>query len=253
MAEVIPMEIPGTGPLKKSINNLFANAVEKAAEGKYEYIRKRVQQRNQTGDKKYDVTTEFNKAKGKYENMPKILQEKTDEIIRQTIQESRHDTTSKDSQKIMKYVAEFVDKIEINIDEAITTHVTLIPHDRQGKIFGINDIYCLAIKIFDNLMTRLADIREPLDFNLDYDYPILHPDSSYNQNMKRCNPLSMSQELGGPEEEPDPAEGGSKSRRRHRRKPVRKTRRGRTRKSKPKSKTHRRRRIHKNKKYTRKH
>lgn len=52
-----------------------------------------------------------------------------------------------------------------------------------------------------------------------------------------------------------PGEGGSKSRRRHRRhrKPARKTRRGHTRKSKPKSKTHRRRRIHKNKKYTRKH
>jgi len=59
----------------------------------------------------------------------------------------------------------------------------------------------------------------------------------------------------GPGEVEGTEEGGSKSRRRHRRhrKPVRKTRRGRTRKSKPKSKTHRRRRIHKNKKYTRKH
>ena len=252
MAEVIPMEIPGTGPLKKSINNLFANAVEKAAEGKYEYIRKRVQQLNQTGDKKYDVTTEFNKAKATDEKRLTELQGKTDEIIIQTIQESRHDTTSKDSQKIMKYVAEFVDKIEIKIDDVIKTNVTLIPHDRQGKIFGINEIYCLAIKIFDNLMQRLADIRKPLDFNLDYDYPTLHPDSSYNQNMTKCESLPLRQNLG---EEPGAVEGGSKSRRRHRRhrKPVRKTRRGRTRKSKPKSKTHRRRRIHKNKKYTRKH
>jgi hypothetical protein len=47
--------------------------------------------------------------------------------------------------------------------------------------------------------------------------------------------------------------GGSKSRRRHRRKPARKTRRGRNRKSKPKSKTHRRKRhsrIRKHKKNT---
>ena len=225
MAEVIPMEIPGTGPLKESINKLFAKVVKKATEGgKYDYIRKRLP----------------------------ILQGKTDEIIRQTIQESEHDTTSDDSPDIMKYVAEFVDKIEIKIDTKVKTHVTLIPDNHAVKRFDNTKIYCLAIKIFDNLMDQLLGIYEPLDFNPDYDYGPDHLRqniSSYNQNMKICNPLSMSQELGGT------GEGGSKSRRRHRRhrKPVRKTRRGRTRKSKSKSKTHRRRRIHKNKKYTRKH
>jgi hypothetical protein len=261
MEEVIPMEIAGTGPLKESINNFFANAVKKYAP-MHEIVRFATKVLTSTDPKIRNLSIIDKTRNRNAINKEKLreLQEQTDRIIRETIQESHLDKTLEDSPKIMKYVAEFVDNIEIKINPTSDTTFTLIPHDRQGKIFGINEkLYCPAIDIFKKLLDSFTKIYSPHTFG--YDEP--HPDSSFTKNMKKCESLPVNQtpeeepESGAVEgavEEPESQEGGSKSRRRrrHRRKPARKTRRGRNRKSKPKSKTHRRRRIHKNKKYTRK-
>jgi hypothetical protein len=170
------------------------------------------------------------------------LREFTESIILGAIKENPDYITLEDIPKIMKYVADFVDNIEIQINPNNKKVIELIPHDRRGKIFGINEkLYCPAIHIFDKLMNELRQqIRAS---HAPYTFTINEPreDSSYKKNMTNCK--SYIPHFGG----------GSKSRRRHRRKPARKTRRGRGRTRKSKAKTHRRKRhsrIRKHKKYT---
>ena len=240
-----PLE--STEPLKKSIDNLFAKVVKKYARGRNFFIAHQILTHDDPEKTKLPILGTIREHDDNDIRKLETLRQFTDSIIQGATRETPDYITLEDIPKVMKYVADFVNNIEIQINPDIEIQINpdykkevkLIPHDRQGKILGINDkLYCPAIHIFKKLLDGLS-IETP---DSPYTFTIEEPreDSSYKKNMTKCESYG-SQALGG----------GSKSRRRHRRKPARKTRRKSKTKAKPK--THRRRRhsrIRKHKKNT---
>ena len=128
---------------------------------------------------------------------------------------------------IIGYVCDFVNHIEIKIDETKKLSPTLVIHDCQGKYFSITEnLYCPAQSLFITLMEKLCakPIQIPSIHNrpsrfvkFNYEIPELDK-SSFARNQSTCE--SYYTTTSEPQESPKSPEyqGGSKFRHTHRRK-----------------------------------
>ena len=151
---------------------------------------------------------------------------------------------------VIRYVCDFVDNVEISIDaQGTNLIVTLKPHDRKGKHSSINTaLYCPAMLLFRKFLGNIKKhtfkgsihLSDNKTIHYNYSFKILEVDrdSSFAKRITDCH------------EAVSTGEGGSKSRRTHRRKHARKTHHKHARKTRHK-RARRSRTARKHKKYSR--
>ena len=131
-----------------------------------------------------------------------------------------------DIPNVIGYVCDFVNHIEIEMNEKNKLLPTLLIHDCQGKYFSITEnLYCPAQSLFITLMEKLCaksiqipPIKDEPRF-VTFTYKIPKPDkSSFAANQSTCE--SYYTTTSEPQESPKSPEyqGGSKFRHTHRRK-----------------------------------
>jgi hypothetical protein len=215
--------------LGRSIDKLFDRFLDKYKSGRTFFFFKEALTRSDRtfGDALY--------AKANSKESDQILltklKEQTNKIVSDVrAQMNMLDINTPNIPNVIGYVCDFVNHIEIKIDEKDKLSPTLVIHDCQGKHFSITkNLYCPAQSLFITLMDKLCanmilipgTPNRPSRFvKFKYEIPVLD-NSSFARNQSTCksDETTTSESLASQEsQESQESQGGSKSRHTHRRK-----------------------------------